>query len=818
MADRAEHEILVIEHDPNLRKMIEDTLTRAGHQVRCETSSLEALSLLKAREASPFSLVISSFRMPRMEGDQILEKAKLISPLTQRMIIADPSEIETVIGAVNRADVHGCLSIPFTEENLSFQVDQCLRAHLQKRKRANLIKVTERQNRQMYKLAKTFKKRDDDFTVQIEAKKKKIRVLKSRSRSRGGIDSGQPLTLDKVVERHGGEASPDLFAREFQILSDLLLTLLNRACGDHDIKLKAMACDQVTAAPAPSQFRGAMDQVLPLVFAEAMARGPEPVRSEQDQPTGEQLPLTEYLEITISEDRLTAFALIKKWDADLVTVEAVKEALDEQGICAGLKDDAMIKTWLSLATPEGDSFVIAQGIAPEYPVDATVKYHFAVDFRNPGKVLEDGSIDFRDRGDIPFVKAGTLLTEKTAVREGRSGTDVTGLEIPVAEAVEVMFNPGTGTRLSDDGLQIFADADGQPHLDAMGNVSVFSEIKIEGDVDFETGNINFDGNIVVAGVIKEGFSVRGATLTAGQIEGAEIELTGDLNVGAGIIDAKLIRVQGSVQAKYVNNSVIRAFGDLIVQKEIIDSKVLLSGECVNQTGNIIASTIVAKKGVQAVHIGTETSSPTRLRVGVDDHIKSLVAEINAKLKSNKDQIASRKAEIEALEAEDQELHVKISEAAYVQDRFQVELRKIQKQMVTLKESNDLQELGKLSKLVRKIHKEAQAAEQVLDQAFHRQDILVKDIQDRKRRITTLEEGNKALVDEKNALREFSSKTEAMPQVIISKRAMPETLIEGPNSVLRINESISRMRAVEVKRDANGDGGLSFHEMMLMSLS
>ncbi|MBI9087773.1 MAG: DUF342 domain-containing protein [Desulfobacterium sp.] len=816
MADSAEHEILVIEHDLTLMKMVKEALTRAGHQVRCETSSLDALSLLEASESAPFSLVISSFRMPKMDGDRILEKAKLISPLTQRIIITDPSEIETVIGAVNRAEIHGCLSIPFTDENLLSQVDQCLEAHVQKRKRANLIRVTERQTRQLYKLAKTFKTRDDLFTAQIEAKTKQIRVSKSRSRSKAGGDPDQPLTLDKVVERHGAPATPEHFVQEFQTLSGLLLTLLNRACGNHDIQLKAMAYDQVKAAPATAQFRGPIDQVFSLVFAAAMIRGAKPAPPDSKETSEDHL-LADYLEITVAEDQLKAYARIKKSDADLVTVDAIKELLDEQGICVGIKEDALIKTWLSVATPQGDPFVIAQGIEPKYSVDATVNYHFEVDFRNPGKVQADGSIDFRDRGDIPFVKAGVLLAEKTAVLEGRSGTDILGVEIPVAEAVEVMFYAGAGTRLSDDGLQIFADADGQPHLDAMGNVSVFSELKIEGDVDFETGNINFQGNIIVAGVVKEGFSIRGATLTAGQIEGAEIVLTGDLNVEAGIIDAKLIRVQGSVQAKYVNNSVIRAFGDLIVQKEIMDSTILLSGECINQTGNIIASTIIAKKGVQAVHIGTETSSPTRLRVGVDDHVKALVAEVNAQLKKNKDQIGGFKAEILALETEDQELHVKISESAYVQDRFQVELRNIEKRMVTLKESNDLLELGKLSKTVKKIHKEAKAAEESLDLAFQRQDVLVKDIQARKRRISTLEENNKALVTEKTGLREFSAKTEALPQVIIAKRAMPETLIEGPNSVIRINESISRMRIMEVKREDNGDGGISFHEMVLSSL-
>lgn len=815
MADRSEYEILVIEHDKILGNRIKSALTGAGFRVQCETSSPSALEILEAKEDPSFCLVISSFRMPGMDGDKILERVKLISPSTQRMIITDPAEMKTVIGAVNRAEIHGCLAIPFTDENLLFQVKKCLQAYALEEKRANLIKVTERQNWQMYKLAKNFKRRDDSFRSQIEEKEKQIRVLKSRIRSRSA-ESDHPLTLARVFEHNAVPFSPDAFVSEFRNISRRLLNLLNSACLDKDFKLEPMEYEGAISASFLSDFCEPMDKVFSLVFAEAMA-GERESSSVKDQPAGKYL-LAEYIDLVISEDRLRVLAQIKKFDPEIVTVDAVMESLEQLEIRFGIMDEALIKSWLSLETHNGEPFVIAQGVEPKPPVNAEVRYDFPTDFLHAGKIKSDGSMDFRERGNIPFVTKGVLLAEKSMPMDGRPGTDVSGIEIPVAQAVDVIFRAGPGTRSSDDGLMIYADSDGQPHLDAMGNVSVFRELTIDGDVDFETGNIDFKGNIVVSGVVKEGFSVRGATLTAGQIEGAEIELTGDLNVEGGIIDAKLIRVQGSVQAKYVNNSVIRAFGNLMVQKEIIDSAILLSGACINQSGNIIASTIIAKKGVQAVQIGTETSSPSRIRVGVDDHIKSLLAGVNKQIEKNIDQVGAIKGEIMALETEDHGLHMKISDSAHIQDRSQVELKKIEKRMGELKASGDLLELDKLTKMVRKLYRIAQVAGEGLDQAFQRQDFIVKEVQQRKQQIAALEDHNKVLVHEKIALVEFSKKTEARPEVIIAKRAMPGTMIEGPNAALKIKAVISRSRILELKRDGDGEGGLSFFEMAISSIA
>ena len=58
--------------------------------------------------------------------------------------------------------------------------------------------------------------------------------------------------------------------------------------------------------------------------------------------------------------------------------------------------------------------------------DATIKFFFDRDYLKAGGVTNDGAIDFKDRGEMPFVESGTILAEKTAIKESRNGKNIYG--------------------------------------------------------------------------------------------------------------------------------------------------------------------------------------------------------------------------------------------------------------------------------------------------------------------------------------------------------------------------------------------------------
>ncbi|MCF8045653.1 MAG: FapA family protein, partial [Desulfarculaceae bacterium] len=699
--------------------------------------------------------------------------------------------------------------------------------------REKLRQVKERQNKKMYKMALKLKEKEQTFQEKIREKQAALAQLTGGNTGTRDVQS--------YIDRRGVDPAPQAYADAFRNLSGAVREILD-AAGGEDSVIEEPTMEKIVqdAGENPVEKRKQTD-ALDDVYFEAMSyvfeavlsredhaveKNGSPGETEDDFEDGDDIsfddmefdsedPLDDYVELTVKENRLKAYLSIKEHDPEKITKESLLEYLRKKGVTYGIVDDKALQAWLEKKDTD-KRFAVAKGKLPRMPEDGSVEYFFETEYMQAGQLLADGTMDFRERGDVPYVESGTLLAQKKRGVAGAAGINVAGEAIQVDEAHDPIFSAGENTRYSEDELQIFADTDGQPHLDAMGNVSVCDELTISGDVDFETGNINFNGNIVVKGTIKEGFKVKGTNLTADTIEGAEIELTGDLTVKSGMIDAD-ISAQGSVTVvKYVNNCRISSFGSLVVVKELIDSKVRLSGSCNIERGVVISSDIVAKTGIKAGRVGTESTDPSRLRVGVNDHINSLISRVDGKIQEKSETIEGLEKEIKSLEAEDQEIYDTISQHAHVQDRSQVEMRELEKALEDARRSNNSGKVKKIENTIRDYEKKAEKAENQINELFERQDLIAEKISDRKKRIAKLRADIAELEKEKEGLIEYSRKESPVPRVVVNKRAASGTRIEGPNSSIALKDDASRCKIEELGKME--DGVLKFYEMEISNLA
>ena len=76
-----------------------------------------------------------------------------------------------------------------------------------------------------------------------------------------------------------------------------------------------------------------------------------------------------------------------------------------------------------------EPFLIAQGIPYDPGEPDEVAYFFDTKPMRTGRKNEDGSIDWKDRGDIPQVGEGELLAEIKPGSEGNYGIDIFGKKI-----------------------------------------------------------------------------------------------------------------------------------------------------------------------------------------------------------------------------------------------------------------------------------------------------------------------------------------------------------------------------------------------------
>ena len=73
---------------------------------------------------------------------------------------------------------------------------------------------------------------------------------------------------------------------------------------------------------------------------------------------------------------------------------------------------------------------IARGVMPINGEDGYIKYYFDIEKEIKPKILEDGTVDYKELDAINTVTAGEVLAELIPPREGKDGIKVTGDIIP----------------------------------------------------------------------------------------------------------------------------------------------------------------------------------------------------------------------------------------------------------------------------------------------------------------------------------------------------------------------------------------------------
>ncbi len=89
--------ILIVEDDPLLLPSFERTLTDAGYDVSTANCGKDAMKLIKKNY---YNLVLTDIVMEDINGIQLMEKIKKISPSTLIILITGYSSVDTAVSAV----------------------------------------------------------------------------------------------------------------------------------------------------------------------------------------------------------------------------------------------------------------------------------------------------------------------------------------------------------------------------------------------------------------------------------------------------------------------------------------------------------------------------------------------------------------------------------------------------------------------------------------------------------------------------------------------------------------------------------------------
>ncbi len=518
------------------------------------------------------------------------------------------------------------------------------------------------------------------------------------------------------------------------------------------------------------------------------------------------------IKLEISSDYMAAFLTKLDYFDKNITPVKIKEVLFEKGISMGVVEDKMIEGFIESSGFKTKSFMVARGIVPIDGKDARIEYFFNTDYLSAGGVTEDGSIDFKERGKIPHVEEGTVLAEKIPMVEARRGHSIFGDEIETVEGSDIFLKCGKGAKLSEDGFKVMAAVKGFPKYSLSGQVFVHQEYVAKGDVDFETGHINYDGNVKIKGRIKSGFKVQGNDIQAIELDGGEIDAQGNVKITGGINEGKIYS-RGSIYAKFIHKSEIVCMGDVLVEKEIVDSDVECSGACSVEYGKLISSRLTAKMGLKAKNIGTEMTAPNIIKVGHDAFLEKELKENTRQIEEYKKQMEEHKKKIKDLKQENLDLQQRITDLAHVQDRSQLEEREIASKIAAMEnESADLGEISELKIKIEQLETAAQKAEKDLDACFDRSEKIEMLVEEQNKKIADLEKQKELLLEEKSNLIEWASENPGKPEVIVTGAAMPETVIRGRHCEKRITEVTRHAKFSEILCRGEDGNSLNIYEI------
>jgi len=347
------------------------------------------------------------------------------------------------------------------------------------------------------------------------------------------------------------------------------------------------------------------------------------------------LPQDEYMRITIDENKM--YALCRFYppsnNGNLLTKGDIIAGLTQAGIKHGI-DEVKIIQFINDRRYCMD-YIFAKATPPVHGHDAEITYHFNTDLTMKPKTNEDGSVDFHKLDIICHCKKGDLLATLTPVDYGRPGVDIFGQIIRPKKVNNKILRYGPKVIKSEDGLRLYAEVDGHVTL-VDGKVFVSDVFEIPADVDSSTGDIEYDGNVVVRGNVITGFSVKakGDIEVYGVVEGAYIEAGGHIILRRGMqgMNKGILKAEGNIITKFIENAEVIA-GGYINTDSIMHSKVSAKGEIVVGgrrgfvTGGIIRSgTLISVKTA-----GSTMGTVTVLEVGIDPQILDEFREVEKKI-------------------------------------------------------------------------------------------------------------------------------------------------------------------------------------------
>ncbi len=327
--------------------------------------------------------------------------------------------------------------------------------------------------------------------------------------------------------------------------------------------------------------------------------------------------IVDNIAINIAEDRMSATITIQASATDFPAYETISGMVRQAGVTKGI-DSSLLQDLVAKKENVRD-LVFARGRPAEKGNNARINWHIEQpDVLRP-LAPNGGRIDFKKTRLFESVKENQILAVKIPAAKGRDGYTVDGRVLD-STGRDISLPAGRNTRILEDGLTLVADKDGSVIFDNE-KVNVENVYHIRGDVSYTTGNIKFNGPVVIEGDVRSGFRVeaRDAVFIGGNVEAASVySQKGDITIQCGVVGKNRAKILAgnNLICGFIQDATVGVRGDVIICHYIINSEVSAGRRVIlnKNEGLIRGGCITADYGILVRNVGSAKNVHTELKI------------------------------------------------------------------------------------------------------------------------------------------------------------------------------------------------------------
>ena len=361
------------------------------------------------------------------------------------------------------------------------------------------------------------------------------------------------------------------------------------------------------------------------------------------------------------------------------SLEELHTLLEENGIVYGIREET-----LEIIARGGQNYaeiLIASGTAAKSGRDGYFEYHFNSEPQRKPIILPDGTVDYNVLGEIELVTDGQHLATYHSALPGEAGTDVLGNPIEAYNGKELPPLKCKRCAPDETGFEYYAGAEGNVTVED-GNLTVTPLFVIKGNLDANTGDVDFHGDVLVQGNVSAGVTVKttGDITINGHVETASLFAGNDVILRNGMqgSGSGIIHAGGNVVARFLEQIQVFAgkeinVGALLNCEVEAGRNVIVSGN----RGTIIGGSVKAVEQITSASIGNRAAVKTRLVIGLDFDFRNRMEDIDCKIGNYQEKIEDAAKELESIA---EQLKTKSSDLGLIQQKTEQTRKKINYQL------------------------------------------------------------------------------------------------------------------------------------------